>query len=270
MRAIQAGNDIVLHSPDDAAAFPGIKAAVEKGEIRRRRSTRPSSRILRAKARLGCTGRSSSTWTTSPTHVGSRAHKAVARDVSQRSITLIKDERESACRCACRATAPCCISRCSTIRPAGASRRRAARFIPELRKRWPNVTAIELSDRTTPSEIELVRAMAPRYDAIVASVFVRASSASGRMDLPPPLVRLLQDLARATARTNQPYVTVLFGNPYTATFLPDAAGGAADLRFLRSGGGVGGARAGGRSADHGPAADRALPGIFEAGHGLTR
>ena len=33
VRAIQAGNDIVLHSPDDAAAVAGIKAAVEKGEI---------------------------------------------------------------------------------------------------------------------------------------------------------------------------------------------------------------------------------------------
>ena len=66
-------------------------------------------------------------------------------------------------------------------------------FIPELRKRWPNVTSIELSDRTTPSELELVRAMAPRYDAVVASVFVRAASASGRMDLAPPLQRLLQD-----------------------------------------------------------------------------
>ena len=60
-------------------------------------------------------------------------------------------------------------------------------FIPELRKRFPNVTAVELSDRTSPAEIELVRAMAARYDAVVASVFVRASSASGRMDLAEPL-----------------------------------------------------------------------------------
>ena len=61
-------------------------------------------------------------------------------------------------------------------------------FIPELSQRWPNVTAVELSDRTTPDELELVRAMAPRYDAIVASVFVRAASASGRMDLAPGIV----------------------------------------------------------------------------------
>ncbi len=93
-------------------------------------------------------------------------------------------------------------------------------FIPELRKRWPNVTSIELSDRTTPSEIELVRAMAPRYDAVVASVFVRAASASGRIDLAPPLQRLLQDVARTSA-SHVPFVTTFFGNPYAAMFLPE-------------------------------------------------
>jgi hypothetical protein len=35
-------------------------------------------------------------------------------------------------------------------------------FIPELRKRWPTLTSIELSDRTTPSEIELLRAISGR------------------------------------------------------------------------------------------------------------
>ncbi len=60
-----------------------------------------------------------------------------------------------------------------------------------------------------------------RYDAIVAGVFVRAASASGRMDLPAPLAKLLGDLARATARSPKPFVTVFFGNPYAALATPD-------------------------------------------------
>ena len=90
-------------------------------------------------------------------------------------------------------------------------------FIPELRQRWPNVTAIELSDRTTPSELELVRATAPRFDAVVASVFVRAASGSGRIDLAPPVQALLQ----AIARQKRPFVAVFFGNPYAATAMPE-------------------------------------------------
>ena len=63
--------------------------------------------------------------------------------------------------------------------------------------------------------------MAPRYGAIVASVFVRASSGSGRLDLDADLVKLLKDLARGVERTSTPFVTCFFGNPYTASFLPE-------------------------------------------------
>jgi len=94
-------------------------------------------------------------------------------------------------------------------------------FIPELRKRWPQVTAIEVSDHTPMSELDLVRAVAPRYAAVVAAVFVRSTSGSGRLDLHAELVRLLKDLARITDRSNVAFVTALFGNPYTASFVPE-------------------------------------------------
>jgi hypothetical protein len=52
-------------------------------------------------------------------------------------------------------------------------------------------------------------------------VFVRAASGSGRMDLPANMQALLRALARQTESSRTPFVAVLFGNPYTATFLPD-------------------------------------------------
>ena len=84
----------------------------------------------------------------------------------------------------------------------------------------PNVTAIELSDKTTPSELELVRAMAPRYGAIVVSIFVRSAAFSGRMDLAGPVVQLIRDLARQST-AERPLIAVVFGNPYVATFIPE-------------------------------------------------
>ena len=56
-------------------------------------------------------------------------------------------------------------------------------FVPALKKRWPNVTALEISDKTTPSELDMVKVLARRADAVVAGVFVRIASFSGRMDL---------------------------------------------------------------------------------------
>ncbi|HUF23801.1 MAG TPA: glycoside hydrolase family 3 protein [Vicinamibacterales bacterium] len=219
-RAVQAGNDIVLHSPDDGAAVEGIRQAIASGQIPMAQVDASVRRILEAKAKLGLHKQKLVSLDEVPLKVGTRAHRALAQEVSRRGMTLVKDERSQV---------PLKVARDARVlylsvldyptgwRIAAPSRT----FIPELRKRWPNVTAIELSDRTTPSEVELVRAMGPRYDAIVVSVFVRTASYSGRMDLAPPLMRLLNDLARTTAASKQPFVTTFFGNPYVATFLPD-------------------------------------------------
>jgi hypothetical protein len=94
-------------------------------------------------------------------------------------------------------------------------------FLPELRQRWPNVTAVEVSDRTSRDELELLGASIDRYDAVVAAVFVRTASFSGRMDLADPVASLLRGVARRSQGRRQPFVTVFFGNPYAATFLPE-------------------------------------------------
>src|SRR5947209_4507116 len=90
--AVKAGADQVLHSPDDDAAFRGIKAAVAAGEISEAQITRSVERILEAKARMGLhVGRAVDIGAIAD-KLGSRAHRQVAEDLSSRAITLIKDE----------------------------------------------------------------------------------------------------------------------------------------------------------------------------------
>jgi len=220
VRAFKAGNDIVLHSPDDGAAFAGLKAAVESGEISRERLEASVARILRAKARTGLHRTRAVNLEALPNVVGGRAHAAVADDVSRRSITLVRDQRNQV---PLRVARDAQVLYLSILDSPGGWRIAAPSrtFVPELKQRWPNVTSVELTERSTANEVDLVRAMTPRYGAIVASVFVRAASGSGRMDLPANMQALLRALARQTDTSRQPFVAVLFGNPYTATFLPD-------------------------------------------------
>ncbi|MDQ3169864.1 MAG: glycoside hydrolase family 3 protein [Acidobacteriota bacterium] len=219
-RAIAAGNDVILHSPDDAAAAAGILQAVHAGAIAMDQLDASVRRILEAKARLGLHRQKLVSLDDLPAKVGTRANRAIAEEVSARAMTLVKDARSQV---------PLKLAKDARVLylsvldyPSGWRIAAPSRtLIPELKKRWPDVTAIELSDRSTASEIELVRAMASTYDAVVAGVFVRAASASGRMDLAPALTRLLNDLARSTGASKQPFVSVFFGNPYVTTFLPD-------------------------------------------------
>ncbi len=220
VRAFLAGADQILQSPDPAAAFAGLKAAVDSGRVSRARLDESVTRILRAKAFVGLNRPHAIDLNQVPAQVGTRAHLAMAQEAAARSITLVKDDRHQVPLTVPRDTPVLYLS--IVDYPTGWQIAAPSRtFHPELKKRWPQVTAIELSDHTSLSDLDMVRAIAPRYGAIVASVFVRATSGSGRLDLAPELVRLLKDLARTTATTGTPLVTTFFGNPYTASFVSE-------------------------------------------------
>jgi len=267
VRAIVAGSDVVLHSPDPAAAAAAIKAAVGQ-QIPAAQLEASVRRLLAVKARLGLHRAKTVSLDDVPARVGGRVHAAVAQAISARSITLVKDDRNAVPLRVPRESAVLYLSLLDY--PSGWRIGAPSRtFLPELRRRWPNLTAIELSDRSAPGEIDLVRASAARYDAIVASVFVRAASGSGRMDLPPALVRLLAELTRITAGTPKPFVTVFFGNPYATMAVPELPAvmltydfyDLAEMSALRA------------LAGESPIGGRlpiSLPGLFEAGHGLIR
>ena len=219
-RAVAAGHDVVLHSPDDRAALAGVRAAVADGTIGMPQLDRSVRRVLEAKAHLGLHRRARVDLDAVPAMVGTRVHRAVAREVSERSITLIRDAAGDV---------PLRTPRDGTVLylsvldyPSGWGIGAPSRLaIPALRERWPDLTAIELSDRTPASDLELVRETAGGFDAVVAGVFVRAASFSGRMDLDEDLVAFLRDLAVDAADRGQPLVVVLFGNPYVARSLPE-------------------------------------------------
>lgn len=268
VKAVLAGNDLVLDLPDVVEGLRALRRAVDEGVIARERIEASARRILAAKARLGLHRVRTVNLESVPLHVGSRAHAEVARQVSERAVTLAKDEA---------GMVPLSLPRDARIlyvsaldyprgwRIAAPSRT----FIPALRERWPGVQAVEVSDRTSPDALSLVRAMAEGVDAVIAGVFVRAASGSGRLDLAPAVAGLLEDLAGEMARKGRPCVAVFFGSPYAAAAVPsvpamlftydfsDWAEQAA-VRAL-----AGEIPIGGRLPV-------ALPGMFPVGHGLTR
>ena len=268
VKAVLAGNDMVLDSPDMLDAFRGLKEAVESGVIPRARLEASVRRILTAKAELGLHKTRAVNMDSVPVIVGGRRHALVARQVSERAVTLIKDERGSV---PLRLPADASVLYLSVLDyPRGwriAAPSRA--LIPALRARWPNLQSIEVSDATTPNELALVRSMAPRFDAVIAGVFVRASSGTNRLDLAAPVASLLQDLARSSGRVNQPFVAAFFGSPYAPMSVPDVPAMLLTYDF---------SDVAEESAVRAIAGDIAiggklpiaLPGMFPMGHGLAR
>jgi beta-N-acetylhexosaminidase len=262
--AIGAGADQVLHSPDDDTAFRGIRAAVAGGEIAESRIDASVRRVLAAKARLGLHTSRTVDLAAIDARLGSRDHRRLADEIASRAITLIRDDRRQVPWPVSRSANVLCLS---LIDYASGWREGApARtFLPELRKRWPNVTAVELSDRATANEFDLVRALAARSDAIVAAIFVRTAAYSGRMDLSDRQVALLQSLGGAA----KPVVAIVFRNPYVASALQSVP---AIMLTYEEFDGIESAAV--RAlAGEAPIAGKlpiSLPGMFPIGHGLER
>jgi beta-N-acetylhexosaminidase len=241
---------------------------VKAGDIPRAQVEASARRVLEAKARLGLHRARTVSLDAVPLTVGGRRHDAVARAISERSITLIKDARNTVPLAAPKTASVLYLSVLdypSGWRIAAPSRA----VIPALKARWPNTESVEISDRSTPSELDLVRAMADNYDVIVAGVFVRASSASGRLDLAPPVVRLLQDLSRTSERAAQPFVALFFGNPYTPMFVPEIPSMLMTYDFSDYAEESAVKALAGEIAIGGKL-PIALPGLFPVGHGLVR
>jgi beta-N-acetylhexosaminidase len=263
--AIAAGADVVLDPPDPEAALLGIRDAVEKGEISGAQLDRSVERVLRAKARLGLNRSRTVDPVEVPERLGMREAVALAREIASRAVTLLQDEHGEV---PLRLPAGARLLVLSMIDYASGWREGAPGrvFVAELKRRFPDLVAVEVSDRATAGERDLVRALATRSDAVVAATYVRVASYSGRMDLTRDQEALLADLAAVGGR---PFVTVAFGNPYVArlasrlpAFLltydlgdePEAAA----VRAL-----TGEAPVGGRLPV-------SIPNLFPMGHGLER
>jgi beta-glucosidase-like glycosyl hydrolase len=263
--AVAAGADVVLDPPDPEVALRGIRDAVERGEVPRAQVDRSVERVLRAKARLGLHRTRTVDVEAVPAGLGGRARQAVAAEVASKALTLVKDDRGQV---PLRLPRTARVLLLSVIDYASGWREGAPGrvFIPELKKRYPDVTAAEISDRTTAAEFDLLRALARRSDAVVAATYVRGAAGSGRIGLGAGPLALLEQVAADPAK---PFVAVAFGSPYVGDLAPKVpavmltyefgdAPEAAALRAL-----CGEATIAGRLPV-------TIPGLFPAGHGLDR
>jgi beta-N-acetylhexosaminidase len=200
-----------------------------------------------------------------PAGLGSRAGAAVAAEVASKAITLLKDDRGQV---PLRLPARARVLLLSVIDYASGWREGAPGrvLVPELKKRYADLTAIEVSDRTTAAEADLVKAVARRSDAVVAATYVRIASGSGRMGLSSAQLGLLEALASDPAK---PFVVVALGNPYVGDLAPKVpavlltyeTGDAPEAAAVRAV--CGDAPVGGKLPI-------TIPGFFPAGHGLER
>lgn len=216
VRAVKAGADMILKSPDVDAAIAGVKQAVLNNEIPESQITRSAERILRAKAALDLHTTRIIDLNDVDVIVSNTSFNDIAQQIADRSITVIRDEQK---------LIPLNIDKKSGnllhIAFTEESDKLLARgLFDELKVRVPRVESIILDSRTSDAELNKILNSIDenKFSAIVLSLAVRARSGKGSVALPENGKRL----AAGLMKKKSPLIVVSFGNPYILNAIPEA------------------------------------------------
>ncbi|HZI40702.1 MAG TPA: glycoside hydrolase family 3 N-terminal domain-containing protein, partial [Gemmatimonadaceae bacterium] len=257
--AVQAGADILLKPTDPTRAIDAVVAAVERGEITRAHIDSAARHVLALKARVGLNQGRVTDIEALRDVVGSPAHRALAADVAQRAITLLRDRD---------AVVPTRTGRALIVQYAPETELKAGRvFGPMLSAGLPQSRAVRLSPTVARSQLDSIAALAQGMDRIIVAMYVRRIEGEGRFALPQQIATWIDSLAKQSIGPK--VVVAAFGNPYLIRQFPNVGsylvtyGVSDDLER-------GAARALLGSSPISGKAPISLPGFFKAGYGLTR
>ena len=216
--AIRAGVDLLLCAPDPATTAR-LEATLVHATARR---LFDEPELVAAARRLAAL-RSRLAAAPEPdlAVVGSAAHGALAREVAERSITLVRDaDGVLPLRLEPGARILAVMPRPRELTPADTSASVAPGLAAALRARWPTVDEIVTSHPPADDEIAGVVARARTADAVViGSIAASADSAQAR--LVEAVVAACRDAATGTRRI--PVVTLALRTPWDLATYPSSA-----------------------------------------------
>lgn len=210
VRALLAGNDVVLNPPDLRAAVAAVEGAVRSGRIGRERLERAVARVLSEKERLGLFEEPAPRLDLVTKVAGRREHVALEEEIAARSLTLVREAAGAL-----------------PLRPG----RRLFHLVvvdepnvpgldvrigEELAGRLGEVPAARLGPGSCGADVDAAVAAASEAELVLVSLFVRARSGAGRIAAPPAGKAALE----ALLSSGKPVVAVAFGSPYLLLDFP--------------------------------------------------
>jgi beta-N-acetylhexosaminidase len=210
IRAVEAGADVILMPPSVETAIDALVGAVLSGRLTEQRIDASALRILRAKEALRLhvdpiVNPERIAWV-----VGIPEHMEVARTIAERSLVLLKNERDLLPLDGSRA------ARVLSVTFRRANDLLAGRhFNGVLRETYPRLVA-QATDRDTPGAVWGGLSNEARgSQLVVVSIYVTAWDAGA---ISEDLIQFIEKLAD----DDVPHVVISFGNPYLLRAFPAA------------------------------------------------
>jgi len=210
-RAVAAGADVLIQPLDVRATIDAIVEGVTENRYPEARIDAAVRRLLELKQNMGLMTRKVVELDSVRTLVGDSAHYAVAREIADRSIVLLKDDIGQV------ALRPSPGTRVVSITVARrADLAAGSAFNAELRRRFPALRAIFVPADDIAGSLARLEAAADSADVTIIGSYVGQGWDATTVGAPQPLVDFV---ARRSAGARKPIV-VAFGNPYLLSQIP--------------------------------------------------
>ena len=199
VRAVLAGADVILMPRDVKQSIDAIVEAIREGRLTEARLDESVGRLLRLKEDLGLAEERTVRIEMIPRVVGLPEHMEIAREVAERSITLIRNERDLLPLLGTRRARVMSVS----FRDPG-DVLSGRYFDARLRDTYPRLVSRSVDEATNTEAYEDLLRRAGRSDLVVVSVY---TNFAGRVELPDATVELVNELARRRVT----HVVISFG-----------------------------------------------------------
>jgi beta-N-acetylhexosaminidase len=210
-RAIAAGLDVILQPSDVVQAIDAIVAGVKSGRYTEQRVNESVLRVLRAKERMGLNLNRTADLTRIPAVVGDSSKAALAGEIAEKSITLVRDSAR---------VIPLSVNPALKVLSITVASRTdlgaGAAFNAELQRRYPALRSEIIVTQDAGVNYERMRAAADSADVTIISSYVGQVWNATTIGASPAFSALVSSLVERGRRP----VVVTFGNPYLLQQLP--------------------------------------------------
>jgi beta-N-acetylhexosaminidase len=214
VRALEAGADMLLKPADVDASFRGVLNAVKSGRITEQRVEESARKILAAKYDLGLVEQRLTPIDAIDRTVGSKDVVALATEIAEHAITLVRDEDKLVPLKNLRPD-----SRVFNLAVTNGDDRNwiANAFVWQLNSNGVKVETVVLDERSSERDVQKAIQRAKSADLVIASLYgrVRSGQASS-VGIPESGAHALS----ALFATKAPIVGISFGNPYLLQSFP--------------------------------------------------
>jgi beta-glucosidase-like glycosyl hydrolase/endonuclease/exonuclease/phosphatase family metal-dependent hydrolase len=197
--ALQAGVDQLLMPPDLELAYTSVLAAVGTGELTEQRIDESVLRVLRMKYLRGLVANPYVDESAVDQVVGTPAHLAAAQRVTDRTVTLVKNDG---------GLLPLAAGSGRRVLVTGWGVATTAELTANLGRRGLVADALETGTAPTQAQIDAAVAAAGSHDLVLVSTNRAWSSAQQ------------QQLVRALLATGKPVIAVAVRDPYDVAYFP--------------------------------------------------